>query len=476
MEEIDVDVAVIGAGTAGLTARREAEKAGVRVVMIEGGAYGTTCARVGCMPSKLLIQAADVAHEVRGAGRFGIEVPQAPTINGAAVLERVRRERDRFVGFVVRATEDLPESQRPWGCARFVAPGLLELDDHTRLRARAVVIATGSSPAIPEPLSHLEGLLTSDTVFDLETLPRSVAVIGTGVVGMELGQAMHRLGVRTALFSHSSRLGLARDPVILEKAREIFGAELDLHLESQILSASQSGGEVELKWRESGAEKSECFERVLVAAGRRPNLDSLNTGVLGLPLTAKGLPVVDQRTMQWADSSVFLAGDVTGDRPLLHEAADEGHIAGANAARFPDVRAHIRRAPLAIMFTDPNMAVVGDGYDALYHDEIEVGEFSYDNQGRARVMGKNQGHVRLYARRECGTLKGAEMLGPRVEHTAHLLAWAVQQGLNVDEVLAMPFYHPVVEEGIRSGLRDLAGILKLQEQPMAQNLDCGPGT
>jgi dihydrolipoamide dehydrogenase len=179
--------------------------------------------------------------------------------------------------------------------------------------------------------------------------------------------------------------------------------------------------------------------------------------------------------MQCGEAAVFLAGDVTGERALLHEAADEGRIAGYNAARFPDVIAHHRRVPLSVVFSDPNIAIVGARYADLDPDHVAVGEVSYTDQGRARVMGRNAGLVRIYALRESGLLVGAEMFGPRVEHTAHLLAWVIQQGLTVDRTLELPFYHPVIEEGIRTALRDLAARLQLRPRPCAGDLDCGPG-
>ncbi len=133
METRNVDVAIIGSGSAGLNARREVEKAGGQPLLIESGPYGTTCARVGCMPSKLLIAAADAAHEVAQANRFGIDVAGGWKVDGPKVLERVRSERDRFVGFVVEETESLPGEQRLIGHARFIGPTTLDVDGHTRV-------------------------------------------------------------------------------------------------------------------------------------------------------------------------------------------------------------------------------------------------------------------------------------------------------------------------------------------------------
>ena len=144
--------------------------------------------------------------------------------------------------------------------------------------------------------------------------------------------------------------------------------------------------------------------------------------------------------------------------------------------RYPDVTAHVRRTPLAIAFTDPQMALIGKRYADLPANEIEVGEVSYNTQGRARVMGQNRGLIRIYAERACCVLLGAELFGPRVEHLAHLLAWAVQQRLSVREVLEMPFYHPVLEEGLQTALRDLAGKLKITGDCRCEDLAEAPGT
>jgi dihydrolipoamide dehydrogenase len=430
------------------------------------------------MPSKLLIAAADVAHEIRGADLFGIEAPAQVRVRGPAVLERVRRERDRFVGFVVEATEELPEEQRLRGHARFAGPTTLEVDGHTRVEAKAVAIAAGSHPWIPPPLEPLrEKLMVNDDVFELGDLPESLAVVGTGIIGLELGQALRRLGVRTAFFSHSAKLGPITDPEVAAVMRKVFGGELDLHLNVELEASEAPEGGFLVRWRtQEGGEGEERFERILAAAGRRPSLDGLSIEKTGVELDPRGVPRFNPHTMQCGESPIFLAGDVSADRPLLHEAADEGRIAGINAARFPDVRAQMRRTPLSVMFTDPEVAIAGKSFRELDPDQTAVGQVSYEDQGRARVMGRNAGLVRIYAERDCGILVGAEMFGPRVEHTAHLLAWAMQSRLSVDRALEMPFYHPVVEEGIRTALRDLSAQLKILAPARAQDLECGPGT
>ena len=193
---------------------------------------------------------------------------------------------------------------------------------------------------------------------------------------------------------------------------------------------------------------------VIAATGRSPNVRGLALGHTSLRLDAHGVPVFDANTLQCGDSHIFIAGDVNNVLPLLHEAADEGKIAGENAARFPDVRAGLRRAPLAVVFTDPQLAIVGSRYADLDPHAIVVGEVSFENQGRSRVMLRNRGLLRVYADAVSGRFLGAEMIGPDAEHIAHLLAWALQSQLTIERMLEMPFYHPVVEEGLRTALRD----------------------
>jgi dihydrolipoamide dehydrogenase len=450
---MNVDVAVIGAGTAGMSAYRAAVAQGKRTVLIERGTYGTTCARVGCMPSKLLIAAAEAAHHARHAGPFGVHAEVK--IDGQEVMRRVRSERDRFVGFVL---EDIDGFEHKLvGNARFLAPNRLDVDG-TVVEARAIVIATGSSPFVPSIFAGAgDRLVVNDDVFDWTDLPASVAVFGVGVIGLELGQALHRLGVRMRIFGRGGALAHLGDPVVRAAAEEAFQEELRIDLDAKVKHLKRVADGVEIEMQDG---TKETFEYVLVATGRRPNLASLNLEAAHLELDSSGVPLFERTTLQCGSSSVFIAGDANEDQPLLHEAADEGRIAGENAARFPDVRPGHRRSPLAIVFSEPQLASVGARFQDL-PDGTTIGAVSFVNQGRSRVMLQNKGALRVYFGRD-RTFLGAQMAGPRVEHIAHLLAWAHQQRLTLDQMLAMPFYHPVIEEGLRTALRDAAK--KVQER------------
>ncbi len=476
---LDVDVAVIGAGTAGLAAYRAAAAVTPKVLMIEGGMHGTTCARVGCMPSKLLIAAGDAAHHATHAVPFGVRAKVE--IDGRAVMDRVRRERDRFVGFVVDGVESIPADHKLHGRARFVEPGVLQVDRAdggggaplARVKARSIVIATGSSPFVPPMFEGVrDRLVVNDDVFAWETLPSSVAVFGAGVIGLELGQALSRLGVRVAVFGRSNTIGPLTDPIVKASALAAFREEMPVFPDATVRSVRRVAEGVEVTYDDlEGVTKTETFAYALVAAGRRANLGGIGLEHAGLKLDGRGAPVFDRTTLQCEGTSVFIAGDANDDVPLLHEAADEGKIAGENAARYPTVNAGLRRSLLAITFTEPQIAIAGATQASLCGvqggpreppREVVVGEIAFADQGRSRVMLQNRGIGHVYADRATGLFLGAELVGPRVEHIGHLLAWAHQQRLTIDEMLAMPFYHPVVEEGLRTALRDAAS--KIQKR------------
>ncbi|MYM29456.1 dihydrolipoyl dehydrogenase [Duganella sp. CY15W] len=480
MKTLRTEVAVIGAGTAGMTGYRAAKAGGKQTLLIESNVYGTTCARVGCMPSKLLISAADAAHMLHVAPRFGVS-PGQVRINGKAVMERVRSERDRFVGFVVESVDGYPAEDKLHGHARFISPTQLQIGDHTLVEAERFVIATGSTPIVPDEWRAAgPRVISSDAVFDWDDLPESVAVAGTGVIGLELGQALARLGVRVTIFGRGGSVAQLSDPEVLEVARHAMTDELDVRFKTKVVHvAPQSNGLGVVVTSEdaNGEQHTEQFAYLLSAIGRRPNVHKLGLENTGLQRDHQGIPLYDPHTMQCGDSHIFIAGDANNERPQLPEAADHGRIAGDNAARYPDVQPGLRRTPLAITFTEPQIATMGSSYSELcvsHAGRFAIGKVSFENQGRSRVMLQNKGMLRVYAEYTTGRFLGAEMIGPRAENIGHLLSWAVQAGLTVEAMLDMPFYHPVVEEGVRTALRDLAHHLQHEPAHDCPCVDCTP--
>jgi dihydrolipoamide dehydrogenase len=479
MAPIHVNVAIIGAGTAGMGAYLAARKHTDSILLIESGAYGTTCARDGCMPSKLLIAAAETAHQARHAEPFGVHV-KGVVVDGAAVMARVKRERDRFVGFVLESVEAIPQGDRLTAKVRFQDANTLVTERSQLIHANCIVIATGSIPVVPPVLKGLSTrLLTNKNLFELANLPKSLAVFGSGILGMELGQAMSRLGVNVKMFGVGGNVAGIRDMAIREYASKTFNEEFYLDASAEVKSVKESANGAEVHYlNRDGTWQNEYFDYVLAATGRLPDVVGLELKNTGLKVNERGVPLFDRFTQQCGSSAIFIAGDASNEIPLLHEAADQGRIAGDNAGRYPDIRSGLRSTPLAVVFTDPQVTAVGFNLEQInqnFKGRFAVGVVSFEDQGRSRVMLRNKGILKVYAEHGSGLFLGAEMFGPAAEHIGHLLAWAAQKRMTVPEMLEMPFYHPVIEEGVRTALRDLNQNLHIGSGVIDRCMDCGPG-
>lgn len=442
------DVVIIGAGTSGLTARREVEKKTKNYIVVDDGPMGTTCARVGCMPSKVLIQVANDFEQTKKFPQVGIHGHENLTINTSEVMAHVRKLRDRFVRGVKNPMANW-EEHLVQKRAKFIGPNELQIGDEV-VKADKVIIATGSSPVIPKdwkPFS--DAFITTDSFFELETLPKSVVVVGLGVIGIEIGQALHRLGVEVIGVTRNESLGGVTDPKIQSYVCEKFQKEFPIHYNG--LEFLEITKDKKLKFKADG--KIYEVDKALMSLGRSANVKNLGLETLDINLDEKGQPEIDSQTMQLVQAPhLFLAGDANSDRPILHEAADEGLIAGYNAVN--DVVSFKRRTPLGVTFSDPNIAFAGLKYKELKDKDYVTGEVTFEGQGRSIVKLKEQGLLHVYVDKKTHKILGAEMQAPDGEHLAHLLAWVISLDLSVDEVIKLPFYHPVVEEGLRTALRD----------------------
>lgn len=479
-ESYEVDVLVLGAGSAGTVARRAAKSAGASVLLCDGGILGTTCARVGCMPSKLLIAPSTLAREVKKAHLLGLHVDDV-RIDGPAVMQRVRAERDRFVGFVEQDMEAIPEDERLWENVRFVEPGIAQSTSGKTIHYKAAVVSTGTTPFIPDPLPKLSSTLyTSDSIFEIQDIPKRLAVIGAGVIGIELGQAFAGLGSDVTIIARDEGLGILKDKEVWETFRSLLAKDVRLLQNASVTHAEERDGVAHLSWTHGDEENFDgSFDAVLVATGRRASFASVGLENLGIEANSPRDLNLDEERLQIGTHPIFLAGDINGMRAILHEAVDEGRIAGENAARAAlyghhDARCFERRTPLGIMFGSPQASYAGQRPVELEEGTFETGSASFQNQGRSRIDLVNEGLIHIYGAKPNGRLLGFEMCGPAAEHVGHLLSWAIQQQLTVSEVLDMPFYHPTIEEGVRTALQRLARELGIRRSSRMRAGECAP--
>ena len=441
------DVAIIGAGTAGLHAYKSAKKAGADVILIERGPGGSTCTRTGCIPSKLLIAAGRSAAEARKAGVFGVSVSDV-AIDGRAVMRRLRAERDKAEGQIRDEYLDIAEEHRLHGKARFTAPMTLAVGNDIVVEARSVVIAVGAHPEIPPSLEPVRSLThTHETIFEIEELPATLAVIGAGPLGLELAQAFARLGVAVTMLDKSDKVGALADPQAEEEAREALQNDFALRLGVEVESALVAG-KARLSW--TGADEGTVeVDMILAATGRRPDLASLDLAASGLPTNDKGIPEFDPATRRCGDTQVFIAGDVGGWHPVLHEAARGGTIAGSLAAGgepLPPVPA------LSIAFTEPNLVEVGTKFGELPDGAI-VGVAQATDNARSGIDAQDEGSVRLYTDR-AGKLLGGTIVLTGGEHLGQSLAFAIMSGLDAARFADQTWYHPCLEEMLQAAARD----------------------
>lgn len=447
-----VEYAIIGSGTAGLGAYSRIRRETDNFVMIQHGPYGTTCARVGCMPSKMLITAADHAHEMRQGAAFGVQ--GKPDIDGAQVFNRIRQDRaEKFVGNVLKQIGNIPGHFKIQGQATFLSNNRIQIDDSQIIEADKIILACGTRPRIPEELAPVAGkLYTSDTIFELEDLPESIAVIGLGVIALELGQAFHRLGVDTTLYGRTGKIGDLSHPDMQAETLKCLSAELNIHPQGRIIEAWEEDDLAVIAFQQpDGQVITQAFDAILVAAGRVSNVDQMNLENTDIPLDVHGIPLFDPQTMQCGDLPIYIAGDATNDLPLWHEAYDEGRIAGSNALQYPRAVKAQRKTPLGIYFTDPQMAVVGKSFQQLQGTEIVIGDMPF-NSPRHEVWKKTQGRIQVYLDSQNGAILGAELLGYQAEHLAHLLALAITHKMTADQFLEMPVYHPSAEEVLKRAI------------------------
>jgi dihydrolipoamide dehydrogenase len=463
---VQVDVAVIGAGTAGMNAFSTLRKAGVRAVIIDQGPLGTTCARVGCMPSKAVLQAGkrwDMLRSLLPAAHRdrALDLLPAGSTTPQLLWEQALTTRDQLVEGNIRQLNDLAGDALLSGQARFTGPQTLLLEGGTTVEAKAFVLATGSEATRPQALHDALGdkLITTDELFYLDALPRSLAVVGLGPIGLEMGLALSRLGCQVVGSNRSRRIGLMEDPEVNSAALDYFGRQFPMAFEAPVTAQRRSDGRVDFQ---AGAVQAQV-DWVLAATGRVPRTRALALEQAGAHFDDKGRLRWDAVTQQVLGVPMFLAGDVSSDRPLMHEAAVGGVIAAQRALQHLGLEkgqpVRRRSAPLSIVFSDPDLAVVGKRFHSLPPDAV-VATTRGSGNGRSKIMQAPHHVLRLYADASSRKLLGASIFCAGGEHLAHQLAWAVQRGETSESLRDLPYYHPTVEEMIDNALKELRKAFK----------------
>jgi pyruvate/2-oxoglutarate dehydrogenase complex dihydrolipoamide dehydrogenase (E3) component len=437
------DLVVIGAGSAGLAAATFAARLGARVALVERDRIGGDCTWTGCVPSKALLHAAALAHQMRHADRFGLPAA-ALEVDLARVMAAVRAASERVYRF------ETPDALRAQGiavfsgAARFRDPHRVAVDGRT-LRARRFLICTGARPAIP-PLPGLAEVpyLTNETVFQLGCLPRRLLVLGGGPQGVEFAQAFQRLGAAVTLIEREPRLlGFAEPEASRALARVLMAEGVRLRTGSRVQRAEGWADGVRVVLDTEAV----AGDRLLVAAGRHPNLDGLDLERAGVAFSGRGIAVDD--ALRTSRRHIYAAGDVTGSFEFTHYAAWQGFVAARNALMPRASRGTRPTVPWAV-FTDPEVGQVGWGEAAArrHRWDVRVARWPVARIDRAQAADAPDGFIKLTVRAD-GTLLGATVVAAAAGEIVNHLALALEHGLRVAELARTIHAYPTYGFGVQ---------------------------
>lgn len=442
-ETLQTDLCVIGAGSGGLSVAAAAAAMGVPVVLIEKGRMGGDCLNYGCVPSKALIAAARAAHETRRAARFGVRSTE-PQIDWAQVRAHVRG--------VIGAIEptDSEERFRAMGVhvirgkARFIGADRVEANG-VEIRARRFVIATGSSPRMPNiPGIEFARCLTNETIFDLEEAPSRLAVIGAGAVGVELAQAFRRLGC-DVLVLEAGRALAKEDPELAAPALAALRREgVEVREGARIVRFDPVHSGAQLVLEREGGEEIVTASHVLVAVGRAPNIHDLGLDLARVAHDERGVSV--RKGVRTTNRRVYAIGDATGGPQFTHAANHQAGLVLRSALFRLPTRARPEIIP-RVTYADPEIAVAGltEEQARATHKKLEVLRWPFVENDRARAEGRTEGLIKIVAT-PGGRVLGAGIVGA---HAGELIApWqmAITKGMNVADIAGLVLPYPTLSE------------------------------
>ena len=452
--EPPVQVAVIGSGGAAMAAALKAVEQGAQVTLIERGTIGGTCVNVGCVPSKIMIRAAHIAH-LRRESPFdnGIQAV-APVIQRTALLAQQQARVDelrhaKYEGIL----EGNPAITVLHGAARFKDNRNLVVQlnggSERMVTFDRCLVATGASPAVP-PIPGLKDTpyWTSTEALVSETIPKRLAVIGSSVVALELAQAFARLGAKVTILARST-LFFREDPAIGEAVTAAFRAEgIEVREHTQASQVAYINGERDGEFVLTTAHGELRADKLLVATGRTPNTRSLALDAAGVTVNAQGAIVIDQG-MRTSNPNIYAAGDCTDQPQFVYVAAAAGTRAAINMTGG-DAALDLTAMP-AVVFTDPQVATVGYSEAEAHHDGIETDSrtLTLDNVPRALANFDTRGFIKLVVEEGSGRLIGVQAVAPEAGELIQTAALAIRNRMTVQELADQLFPYLTMVEGLK---------------------------
>jgi pyruvate/2-oxoglutarate dehydrogenase complex dihydrolipoamide dehydrogenase (E3) component len=443
----DYDLAVIGGGSGGYAAARTAVAEGLKTALIEGGEHvGGLCILRGCMPTKALLYAAEVLHLASHPEPWGIRADHV----GFDFAQVMARKNALIKDFADYRQQQLVNGKFKFlrARARFSASNTLELSTGEKLTARNFVIATGSVVA-PSLLPQLDdvGYLTSDTALSLARLPKSLIVLGGGPVAVELAQFFARFRVRVALVQRSPHILSALDDDASAALEKVFRREgIELYTDNTLLDARRVAEGKEVAFVHHGQTVRVRAEEILFALGRVPNIAPL--GLEGIGVRVEAGRIATNARMQTNLPHIYAAGDCTGLYEIVHIAIQQGEVAAHNIAHPGRMREMDYRLLTEVVFTEPQVAVVGltEKSARAANRPYLAASYPFNDHGKSIIMDVKEGFVKLLADPAGGEIIGGCCVGPVGGELIHEIIAAMHKRMTVHELAAMPHYHPTLAE------------------------------
>jgi pyruvate/2-oxoglutarate dehydrogenase complex dihydrolipoamide dehydrogenase (E3) component len=479
VNRFDFDVAILGGGSAGYAAARTAAGAGLKTIVIEGGEeVGGLCILRGCMPTKALLYAAEVMHLAGHPELWGIR-----TSNVSFDFKKVMARKNTLI----KDFADYRREQLAGGQFQFIRANAKFLDEHTvelvsplpasghpfpakrgvgrgegrprQISARNFIIATGSNVAAP-PLPSLRevGYLTSDSALALKKLPKSLIVLGGGPIACEFAQFFARFGVEVTLVQRSEHVLKEFDPDAAAVIEKVFRREgIKVFIGTKLVNAQRKGRLKTVSFKHEGKTVSVSADEILFALGRVPNTAALDLDRAGVA-TENGR-IVANEFMQTSAPHIYAAGDCTGPHEIVHIAVQQGEITAHNIARPKSPRKMDYRLLISVVFTDPQVAIVGltEKDSKARGIPFLAASYPFNDHGKSLIMEAKDGFVKLLAEPKSGEILGGACVGPVGGELLHEIAAAMAKRMTVQELAAMPHYHPTLAEIWTYPAEELAG-------------------
>jgi pyruvate/2-oxoglutarate dehydrogenase complex dihydrolipoamide dehydrogenase (E3) component len=456
------DFICIGGGSAGFNAARVAAGLGRKVAVIDGAKQlGGLCILRGCMPSKTLLYAAEILHHARHAARFGLKVTGA-----RADMNAVHARKKRIIADFAQYREKALHSGRfdlIRAHARFLDAHTLQLSNGRKVRARHFLIGTGSTVAVP-PVPGLQDLRcwTSDDVLDLDFVPKSVLVLGGGIVACELAQFLNRIGTKVTLVQrspnilrdHSDEASTVVQQALVDEGVELFAG-------TKITALKQDRHGVTITFQHDGRRITRRAAHCFNALGRIPNTSGLGLEAAGVKTRPDG-QIVTNRWQQTSAPHIYAGGDCAGPHEIVHLAIAQGELAARHAAGVKQLKPVDYSLLLNVVFTDPQLATIG----ALERDLDAKGvrhlkaSYPFNDHGKSILMEANYGYVKVLAEPKRGRILGAEIVGKDAGELIHAFSTPLAMRATVHDMLRAPWYHPTLAEIVTYPLEEIAEQVK----------------